>query len=233
MLFDFMGNSPTEQGQKSICGCCRSEIFAKTGFEREWHWAHYTLDACDDWAEPSGESMWHYEWKRYLRENWGAETEVKMGRHRADAVLPEGLVIELQASPLDPRQVRQRENFYGNMIWIYKADWFNHKFVYFSEQNPKVCEEMQWAINDRWNPYMDYKEPAFKYPFSWRAADSAQYEIRKPLYWHTESGQLLEVILAEVDVYNPKLQKRKEGKYGQIVSVNNEFGTDLGKLVAA
>jgi hypothetical protein len=80
---------------------------------------------------------------------------------------------------------------------------------------------------------MDYKEPAFRYPFSWRGADSAQYQIRKPLYWHTESGQLLEVILAEVTMFSELLNKKIPGKYGQIVSVNNEFGRDIGKLVAA
>jgi hypothetical protein len=233
MLFDYMGNSPSQDSQKSICGCCGSEVFAKTGVEKEWHWAHYSLDDCDDWAEPNGESMWHYEWKKYLREEWGAKTEVKMGRHRADAVLPGGLVIELQASRLDPKEVEKREAFYGNMIWIYKADWFDHKRVFFSQRHPEVVEYLKWSIEDRWNPFMDYKEPAFRYPFSWRGADSAQYQIRKPLYWHTESGQLLEVILAEVTMFSELLNKKIPGKYGQIVSVNNEFGRDIGKLVAA
>jgi competence CoiA-like predicted nuclease len=47
MLFDYMGNSPSQDSQKSICGCCGSEVFAKTGVEKEWHWAHYSLDDCE------------------------------------------------------------------------------------------------------------------------------------------------------------------------------------------
>lgn len=231
MLFDYKGDSPTEHNQTSICGSCRSGIFAKTGDEVTWHWAHYTLDACDTWAEPNGESMWHHEWKRYLRDQWGAETEVKIGNHRADAVLPDGLVIELQSSKLDPKQIQEREAFYGNMIWIYRAHWFDHHQIFFSEQRPEVLRLFEFTER-YWKPSISAK-PSFKYPFRWKWADTSQYHIRKPLFWHTPSGQLLEVQLQEVKLFNRYLNRDNFEKFGRIMSHDNPFGRDLGQWVAA
>lgn len=231
MLSDYMGNLPTQHGQKSICGCCRSEVFSKTGLEKQWHWAHYTLDACDTWAEPNGESMWHFKWKQYLRDNYGAETEVKIGNHRADAVMPDGMVIELQASPLDAKQIEERERFYGNMIWIYRADWFNHRHVYFMQQQPEVLQTFHY-LESKWKPPITCK-PAFKYPFKWNYSDSGQFRIKKPLFWHIESGQLLEIQLAQVLLFNQVLGRKQLSKFGRVMSYDSPFGRELGHLVAA
>lgn len=45
-----------------------------------------------------------------------------MGEHRADIVTRRGVVVELQSAPLSPEQVRDREQFYGNMAWIVNAE---------------------------------------------------------------------------------------------------------------
>lgn len=231
MLHDFMGNSPTQDGQISKCGCCGSEVFAKTGDEVTWHWSHYPTDACDSWAEPDGESRWHYEWKKYLREQWGAGTEVKIENHRADAVMPDGLVIELQSSKLDPKQIQEREAFYGNMIWIYRAHWFDHHRIFFSEQRPDVLRLFK-AAERNWKPSISAK-PSFKYPFRWKWADTSQYHIRKPLFWHTSSGQLLEVQLLSMTLFNKHLNRDNLERFGRIMSHDNPFGNELGQWVAA
>jgi hypothetical protein len=42
---------------------------------------------------------------------------------------PDGRVIEFQASPISPEEIRERENFYGSMVWILRGedfeDWFD------------------------------------------------------------------------------------------------------------
>jgi hypothetical protein len=88
-----------------------------------WHWAHVASD-CDPWAEP--ESQWHLDWKRYFEIAKGARVEVSMGPHRADVVLPSGLVIELQSSYLSAEKIWDREAFYGaELQWIYRAHWMD------------------------------------------------------------------------------------------------------------
>jgi hypothetical protein len=40
--------------------------------------------------------------------------------HRADAVLPDGKIIELQHSRISPEEIRERELFYGEkLVWIF------------------------------------------------------------------------------------------------------------------
>ena len=106
---------------KGICPVCDAELIPKCGEIKAWHWAHKSLRDCDTWAEPEGD--WHYGWKKLA----GLEnTEVVIKKddrvHRADIKTPGGLVIELQHSPLSTADVRDREDFYKNMIWVVDGD---------------------------------------------------------------------------------------------------------------
>ena len=47
-----------------------------------------------------------------------------MGNHRADVKTPRG-VIEFQASSIGSTEVQEREEFYGKMIWVVKANTFD------------------------------------------------------------------------------------------------------------
>jgi competence CoiA-like predicted nuclease len=110
-----------EPGLKGTCPICKTEVIPKCGEIKTWHWAHKSLKDCDHWAEP--ESEWHYHWKIEA----GIEnTEIVIQKddkiHRADIKTTRGLVIELQHSPLSPQEVREREEFYGNMIWVIDGD---------------------------------------------------------------------------------------------------------------
>jgi competence CoiA-like predicted nuclease len=103
-------------GGRGGCPFCKSEVIAKCGEIKTWHWAHKSLITCDSWGEPEGD--WHYEWKKLAGLNNTEITIEKDGkRHRADIII-DGLVIELQHSPLPVPEVREREEFYGNMIWV-------------------------------------------------------------------------------------------------------------------
>ena len=41
---------------------------------------------------------------------------------RADVKTPDGLVVEMQNSPIRPQEVRSREDFYGKIVWIVNGD---------------------------------------------------------------------------------------------------------------
>ena len=85
----------------------------KCGEIKTWHWAHEAVRDCDPWYEP--ETEWHRSWKAHAPEE---RVEVTMGPHRADIVGSDGGVIELQHSSIGPDEIRDREAFYGRMVWL-------------------------------------------------------------------------------------------------------------------
>ena len=105
-------------GLTAACPGCGGEVVAKCGEIVEWHWAHKAKD-CDAWSEP--ESEWHLGWKARFPVDW---QEVVMGPHRADVKTPRG-VIEFQKSAISAAEIRERERFYGQMIWVVDASNFN------------------------------------------------------------------------------------------------------------
>jgi Competence protein CoiA-like family len=112
---------------RGICPVCKGDVYAKCGSIICWHWAHndsMKWKDCDRWSESEG--PWHLRWKLCVPQNMrecvirrqviGTETEIV---HRADILNSRETVIELQHSPISEGEVRDRENFYINMIWIF------------------------------------------------------------------------------------------------------------------
>jgi hypothetical protein len=149
-----------EPGAKGTCPSCRSPVIAKCGELVVWHWAHKSKD-CDPWAE--SESRWHSFWKRLAYPDC---REVTIGPHRAD-IKSGDRVIELQHSSISSTEIRKREEFYGNMVWIVDGSVFLKNFSI----RPK-----EGYVTFRW-----------KHPHKgWFAAT-------KPIYIDFGSGCLLEV----------------------------------------
>lgn len=120
--------------EKAICPSCNSEVISKCGDIKVWHWSHKSSFDCDDFSEP--ESEWHLNWKNYFPKEWQEvcikkckyshecieSSNCQLTKHRADIKTKEGLVIELQNSPLSSEDIIKRENFYKNMIWILNGE---------------------------------------------------------------------------------------------------------------
>jgi hypothetical protein len=102
-----------------MCAHCQSETIAKCGEHNIWHWAHKSKDQCDPWSE--AETEWHRTWKNCFPEEWHeiSQFDPTTGeQHIADVRTDNGLVLEFQHSVIAPDEVRSREEFYGNMIWV-------------------------------------------------------------------------------------------------------------------
>jgi competence CoiA-like predicted nuclease len=113
---------PYISGQRGTCAICKCEVVARCGEIMSWHWAHLSGRDCDPWAEHLTE--WHIKWQDYLRTYRAADIEVPIIRngaaHRADVVMPDGTIIELQHSAITPEQIREREEFYGpKFAWVF------------------------------------------------------------------------------------------------------------------
>jgi competence protein CoiA len=103
-----------EPGLRGSCPHCRAEVIAKCGPINVWHWAHRAAD-CDTWTEPM--TQWHIDWQSRFPDEL---REVTIGNHIADAQLSGG-VIEFQHSSLSADEIRERENHYGRMLWVFDA----------------------------------------------------------------------------------------------------------------
>lgn len=112
--------------ERATCELCGKEVIAKCGEIKVWHFAHKQDFECDSFGEQ--ETEWHREWKNYFPKE---QQEVIIEhpiffedgctfpkKHRADIQTKESLIIELQNSPISPQEIKEREEFYGNMVWI-------------------------------------------------------------------------------------------------------------------
>lgn len=107
-----------EPGLRALCPGCGSEVIAKCGEFKIWHWAHIGKRNCDHWWEP--ETPWHRNWKnKFPKEMREVRCKAESGEaHIADIRNPAGLVIEFQHSPIKPDERRSREAYYRNMVWV-------------------------------------------------------------------------------------------------------------------
>jgi len=142
------------------CPSCRSPVIAKCGRTIVWHWAHCSLKDCDEWAE--GETAWHASWKsRFDRSEVAITRNGKT--HRADALSSCGKVIEFQHSTISAYEIEEREQFYGNMVWVLDA-----RSAY---GNSRICLDHQWPSNGE--PYCKFK---------WDRRKTSFDESEKPIF---------------------------------------------------
>jgi hypothetical protein len=120
---------PPSSGFLAICQICGQPVRAYCGELNMDHWRHVKLSNCDLWH--SHETPWHREWKLLFPENFREvviENENEI--HRADIKTPKGLVVEFQNSPISSLEIRVREKFYGQMIWVVNTDEFKENISF-------------------------------------------------------------------------------------------------------
>lgn len=124
--------SPPMPGAQGACQACGAAMTAKCGEKNVWHWAHKGRRVCDPWWENEGE--WHRAWKDYFPQESHevVQHDTSGEKHIADVKLLSGLVVELQHSAMSPEEMRSREAFYKNMIWIVDAEPFRKNLEIFS-----------------------------------------------------------------------------------------------------
>lgn len=160
---------------KATCPCCGSEVIAKCGTQKVWHWAHKSKQMCDHWWE--NETQWHRNWKNCFPEEWQEVVHFAGDgeKHIADVKTPSGLVIEFQHSAIKPEEQFSREQFYKNMIWIVdatrlKTDRENLELLTWGDPNYyQKFETDQWLDNPfprKWRNrsvtvYFDTGDPNF------------------------------------------------------------------------
>ena len=154
--------SEAQRGLRGICECCESEMIAKCGNRRIKHWAHKSKVRCDPWRE--GETDWHKMWKNLFCPDWQeiVHKDPATGeKHIADIKTDKGFVIELQHSPIKPDEIKSREGFYKNMVWVVDGTHLKNDYPRFSRGfntlkpmnngllsiSPEACFPESWCTN--------------------------------------------------------------------------------------
>jgi competence protein CoiA len=86
--------------------------------------------------------MWHRRWKSVVVPEC-REVVIGGSSHRADIHVANGLVIELQHSPISPAEIRERERFYGAMVWVFDVESAADHFS-FRVQDGYVSFRWKW-----------------------------------------------------------------------------------------
>lgn len=179
MKYALLNEKKTEAqpGLKGTCSYCQSETVAKCGRVKIWHWAHKSKLTCDAWWE--NETEWHRKWKNHFPTDWQEKVHVDSvsgEKHIADIKTDKELVIEFQHSAIKPDEIKSREAFYKNMVWV--VDGMRLKRDY-----PRFCKGM------------DGREPFFKgfflsadpgecFPTSWLTSSVPVYfDFQRDALW--------------------------------------------------
>lgn len=149
-------------GAMAWCPVCGFPVRAKCGPIVAWHWAHVGRDDCDPWAER--DTFWHRRWQSTVPE---PRREVIFDGHRADIVTANGAVVELQHSTISVDDIHARENFYGNMVWIFDVT--------------KAYDEQRFDVRQR----KDY------FSFRWKHPRKTVGACRRTVFLDLGDGRLL------------------------------------------
>jgi competence CoiA-like predicted nuclease len=165
LALDSFGNriSPTK-GAKGTCSGCGGDMHAKCGSVVVHHWAHVSKEDCDTWSE--GMSAWHSAWQECFpadcQEVWVGENK----EHRAD-VKGSLRILEIQKSPISQEQIREREDFYGDMAWMLCGEDFERNFEFSA---------------------VDHKNTLLSFHFKWKRFRRSWLAAEKPIFIHFSKG---------------------------------------------
>ncbi len=133
------------KGGKEQCQICGGSMTAHCGDIRRHHWHHDS--SCDSWYEPMTD--WHIDWQNRFPEDWREVVRIKnQEKHVADVFTDKDIVIEFQHSFIPTDEIREREAFYENMIWVLDAREFSGRLIITSDVNTKKRELDKEKRND-------------------------------------------------------------------------------------
>lgn len=176
MLYSIVGDTrkaPFPRG-RGLCPYCGGQTIAKCGRKITWHWSHLPNPTCDPWWE--NETEWHRQWKAVFPKSWQEiihTDELTGEKHIADIKTPTGLVLEFQNSPMSFEEMRLREGFYNNLIWIINGQKFSKNFHILAAMPNPVDE---WVDDFVFVPLRhDYYNSSERLA-CWRKSDNPDHE---------------------------------------------------------
>jgi hypothetical protein len=105
---------------------------------------------------------WHKKWQDYVRKEYREIFVKDHGeRHRADIKLPSGRVIEIQHSTMEEDVVSEREDFYGDMIWVFDGVNLFEKINRYEKTSKKGNVYVSWYYSYRPKKFFEFLTKPF------------------------------------------------------------------------
>lgn len=120
------------------------QVIARRGSTKIWHFSHKSVSDCYSSRVENKMTPWHIKWQKAFKPDLLEVPFVNVNgkKNIADICLSSGLVIEIQHSPIKEDTIRERENNYDNMIWVFdraetpcKIHWMINGYAYISGLN--------------------------------------------------------------------------------------------------
>lgn len=161
----------SHSGQKELCPVCNAIVTGKIYREKQNHFAHLPDENCS--LSNGLISDWHLSWQSLFEVTEYRFPELGL---RADVLFRNGLVLELQHSNISYEELRNRENGYKKMIWLFDATNFDSEKFY-------MDDFIYWHYpNKNW---LCYTKPAF---FQVNEYTIIQFTNMKFLYSENKGG---------------------------------------------
>jgi hypothetical protein len=118
-----------EEGEKieatpnavGFCPITGNRVIPKCGEIYAWHWANKAGQG-DPWR--SGETEWHRQWKLKFMKSWREVVVEKYDEKHIANVKTSRFVIEFESSTPQTFTMTEKEQFFGNMVWVVNAEDF-------------------------------------------------------------------------------------------------------------
>jgi hypothetical protein len=128
------------------------ELVAKKGEKKTHHYSHKN-DACECDRRMGEFHIW---WQKRVKDNYLEKRYNVDGKlHIADIVNKNGTVIEIQKSKIPPKIIREREEFYGDMIWVFDCTCIDIHII----KQKKDVMLFEWVKGTRY--LLEAKKPSF------------------------------------------------------------------------
>ena len=125
------------------CICCNTKLIAKLGQIKMHHFAHENKIECDSFRINNTMTFWHQYWQSFVDTKYFEYVIIKDGvKHIADIYNPDkNLVIEIQHSNITPTKIKEREDFYDNMIWL-----IDETIIHCDNCKNELCKNCEYYI---------------------------------------------------------------------------------------
>ena len=214
---------------RGICQCCGGQTIAKCGEHVVWHWAHRRREDCDSWWE--SETDWHRSWKDRFPAEWQEVTRcdpVTGEKHIADVNTSHGLVVEIQNSPIHAEEMRSRENFYREIVWLVNGDRRG------TDGRSQTLDRNYFEMGRSSVPI---RHDPLVFPVEWlgkskllhnwsKAAAGVYFDFGDGILWRFESFEPNKPIVFE----DPKPYRANAGTQGELFAASDTVGKKQRKV---
>lgn len=209
---------------KVKCKYCDGILIGKKGQIKAHHFSHKNKEICDNWIE--NKSQWHIEWQNLFPiKNQEIVINKEGVKHIADIQI-ENLIIEIQHSYINKENIKARENFYENMIWIVDGNGNKSKKGNLKGKIYKICN-----VNENLELYKSKKQ-WFRYTKKKTYINSSNklYEVYK--YLDNDYYLLKKVNINDIINYHKKISIEKFRKfYYDKIEINKYYLTTSTKII--